>query len=256
MKANRRRIQLPVVGIATERWTSDSETIESSRESPRRQRIGHGCPPVALDQHALEPFAPGDQPPAAHVELEHVLERAHLAHPHRGAGHQPGLLPSRHAPPVGVADLAHRGARARRQRRERHQRALRAGARARSGIGWPWGSSLRVADQPVDRLEHAVADVVLEHLGVLVHLRPIEAQHPHQEGLEDAMAAHHLRAPRGGRAAVSRAPAPGRVQRPGRRRASRRSMLVTEGAETPSRAASAEVGTDGSVAAQGVERLE
>jgi hypothetical protein len=50
---------------------------------------------------------------------------------------------------------------------------------------------VRPADQAIDRLEHAIADVVLENLGVGVDLGPVEAEHPHQEGFEHAVAPHH-----------------------------------------------------------------
>src|SRR5262252_4156597 len=90
-----------------------------------------------------------------------------------------------------------------------------------------------MSGEPVHGLEHAIAHVVLEDLGVVVHLGPVEAEHLDQEGLEDAMAPHHF----------ERA-APARGGCATRRSAARRpSMFVTEGAETSSRAASREVGT-------------
>src|SRR4029450_12596404 len=50
----------------------------------------------------------------------------------------------------------------------------------------------RVAHEAVDRAEHAVADVMLEHFRVLVDLRPIELQHSHEERLEDSMPADEV----------------------------------------------------------------
>src|SRR5437667_377918 len=51
---------------------------------------------------------------------------------------------------------------------------------------------VRMPDEPIDRVEHARADVMLEHLGVCVHLGPVEPEHPHQERLEDAVAPNHF----------------------------------------------------------------
>ena len=48
-----------------------------------------------------------------------------------------------------------------------------------------------MTDQPVDRRQHPVADVMLEHLGIRVDLRPVETQHLDQERLEDPVPAHH-----------------------------------------------------------------
>jgi hypothetical protein len=106
----------------------------------------------------------------------------------------------RHARPVGVAQLAHHGARAALELRERQQRA-RAHAPVAVRNRVTVRVLVRVADQPVDRVQDPAADRVLEHLGVGVHLGPVEPQHAHQEGLEDAVAPHHLeraQAPGGG----------------------------------------------------------
>src|SRR6059058_1929559 len=98
--------------MGTVRCTSardrSSILLASTRSSLRR-----------LHHQALQPLAARYHALAPDLDLEHVVERAHLADPDLRARDQPGLLPARHARPVGVADLADRGARAAPQRRER-----------------------------------------------------------------------------------------------------------------------------------------
>ena len=47
-------------------------------------------------------------------------------------------------------------------------------------------------DRVLDGVDHAVGEVVLEHLGLLVDDRPVEAEHAHEEGLEEAVAAEQV----------------------------------------------------------------
>lgn len=103
----------------------------------------------------------------------------------------------------------------------------------------------RVPHEPIQRLEHPVADVVLEFLGVLVHLAPVELEHTDEEGLEQAMTPEHLRRgplPAGDNLAAPRAPTT-----TSRSAASRANMLVTLGAETRRWRASTDTGTGASL---------
>ncbi len=46
---------------------------------------------------------------------------------------------------------------------------------------------LRVAEHLVDAFDHPLGDRVLELVGLVVDLRPVEAEHPHQEELDQTM---------------------------------------------------------------------
>src|SRR2546422_8606601 len=184
-----RRNQLPATGIGTERWTSGSDGVSRAVAPayPRPPSAGRIIPPLAigcraiasapsdLDQHSFETLAAGHETSAPDLDLEDIIERPHLAHAHLGAGDQADLLPPRHAAPVGILDLPHRGASAALERRERAKRAASHPA-ARVGNGMTVRILMRVTHQPVDRREHPLADVVLQHLGVLMRLRPVEPE--------------------------------------------------------------------------------
>ena len=149
---------------------------------PSRGAARHFAAPPRLDHHTLQAFAAGDQP-ACPRSRSRTRPRAGAprARDHR-AGHQPDLASSASMPlRIRVADLAHRRPLARRPAGERRADRARGMRPCASGIGWPCGSSLGMAGQPVDRRQHPVADVVLEHLGILVDLGPVEPQHLDQE---------------------------------------------------------------------------
>ncbi len=114
----------------------------------------------------------------------------HRVHAYACSGHTPGLLPARHAAAVAVANLAHDRARAGGQPGERVEPAAR---QAPAAVGDRMTVRVlgRVLHVAVDRVEHALAHVMLEHLGVLVHLGPVEPEHLHEERLEDPVTAHH-----------------------------------------------------------------
>src|SRR5262245_15920259 len=169
-----RRSHVPPSGMGTVRWTSASEgTSWTSAMAPA---------PTRLDEHAFDSFTARDEPPALDVQLEHVVDRVHLTHYDVGARNKACLLPARHARTVAIEDLAHDRPIALRERAERKQATARhAALTVRNGV------TVRIlrwmSDQPVDRLEHPIADVVLEHLGILVHFRPVQPQNLDQEGL-------------------------------------------------------------------------
>src|SRR5262245_42027032 len=71
-----------------------------------------------LHRYPFEPFAPRHHASTRDLELVDVIERVNPAHADASARHQSDLFPMGHARRVGVADLAHRGARAPRQGRE------------------------------------------------------------------------------------------------------------------------------------------
>ena len=75
---------------------------------------------------------------------------------------------------------------------------------SRDGIGSPCGSRDRVPELLVDRVEQPVAQRVLEHLGLVVHLVPAVAVLLHQPGLDEPVAAHHAQRLARARTSVSR----------------------------------------------------